>query len=191
SEEPGAVRPERLEDVHDEPFILLALPQVALERRVVLGVANSPDRGDELLVRLWWTKTIPGEQVAAVIEKADVHVPRQRPDAVLVRARRPGAREVGGELVGRELRREIDQPAGTGELGNPDAVEHHDVEARAPALEVDDVELVLIVGRPRQRLALDPHPRMRPLELAQEPGHRIAFAEDAGILEHERDGLAL
>src|SRR5262249_39705159 len=73
----------------------------------------------------------------------------------------------------------------------PDAVEHHDVESGAPTLEVDDVELVLIVGRPWQRLTLHAHPRVRCLELAQEPWQRIAVTEDARVLEYERNGAAL
>src|SRR4030095_1081100 len=99
-------------------------------------------------------------------------------------------REVRGELVGREMRGEIGEPSGAGELRDPDAVEHHDVEPRAPALEVDDVELVLIVRCPRQRLAPDTHTGMRRLERAQEPRQRIGAAEDASVPEHEGDGLA-
>src|SRR5262249_12311128 len=64
-------------------------------------------------------------------------------------------------------------------------------EARASALEIDDVELVLVVRGPGQRLALDAHARMRRLERAQELGQRVGVAEDARVLEDERDGAAL
>src|SRR6266705_270933 len=84
--------------------------------------------------------------------------PGQRPDAPAVRRRRHRAREVRRKLVRPEMRRQVGEPPGAGELGDPDAIEHHDVEPRAPALEVDDVELVLIVRRPRQRLTLDAYP---------------------------------
>src|SRR4029077_17746608 len=67
----------------------------------------------------------------------------------------------------------------------------HDVEPGAPALQIDDVELVLVVRRPRQRLALDAHARVRRLELAQERGQRVGGAEDARVLEHERDRSTL
>src|SRR5206468_1080875 len=121
----------------------------------------------------------------------DVHVPRQRPDAVVVGRRRHRAREERGELGRLQVRREIEQPSRARELRDPDAVEHHHVEARAPAFEVDDVELVLVVRRPRQRLALDAHPGMLGLELAQQRRQRIGVAENARVLEHERDRPAL
>src|SRR5439155_25863959 len=101
------------------------------------------------------------------------------------------AREVRRELVRPQMRRQIGEPPGAGELGDPDAIEHVDVGPRAPALEVDDVELVLIVRGPRQRRAVDADPWMWRLERAQKPGQRIGAPEDAGILEHEGDGPAL
>ncbi len=68
------------------------------------------------------------------------------------------------------VRREVEQPPGAGELGDPDDVHHEDVEAGATALEIDDVELVLLVGVPGQDLACHPHPGMPRLELAEQVG---------------------
>ena len=159
-QKPGAVGPERLEDVDDEPFVLLALPEIAVERGITLPDSNAADLVDELLVRLGRAKAVLGQEIRAVVEEADVEVPGQCPDAPVVRRRGHRAREVRRELVRPQMRRQIGEPPGAGELGDPDAIEHHDVEPRAPALEVDDVELVLIVRGPRQRLAVDADPWM-------------------------------
>ncbi len=189
--ESRAVGPERLQHVDDEPFVLLALPHVAVERRVPLAGANAVHLLDELLVGLRRAQAVLREQVGAIVEKADVEVPRQRPHAVAVGRRGDRARKVGRELVGLQTARQVQEPTRAGELGDPDAVEHHHVEAGAPALEVDDVELVLIVRRPRQGLALDPHTWVGGLELAQKTRQWVGVAEDARVLEHERDRPAL
>ena len=57
--------------------------------------------------------------------------------------------------------RQVEEPSRARELGHPDAVEHHHVEAGPAALEVDDEELPLLVGAPEQRLGLDPDAGMR------------------------------
>ena len=117
-----------------------------LEARVALGGADALDRGDQRVPRRGRLHAVAGEQIGAVVEEADVHVPRQRPQPALPR-RRPHRRgKERRELGGPDVRREIQEPARARELGHPDHVEHHHVEARAASLEVDHVELVLVVG---------------------------------------------
>src|SRR5213593_2802131 len=144
-EQPRPVRPERFENVHHEPLVLLRLPQVAVERGVALALPDPAHLPHERFEGLRRLEPVLPEEVRAVVEEPDVHDPGQREDAAVVRRRLDRAREVRPELARAETRREVEQPAGARELGHPDEVEHHHVEAGAPPLEVDDVELVLLV----------------------------------------------
>ena len=55
------------------------------------------------------------------------------------------AGKCGVELTRAERRRQVEQPARPRELRHPDHVHHHDVDPGVAALEVHDVELVLLV----------------------------------------------
>ena len=100
------------------------------------------------------------------------------------------AGKCGASSGARHPRREVEQPAGLGELGDPDHVEHQHVEGRRRPLEVDHVELVLLVAGPGELLAAHRHPGVGRLELAQQAGDGIGGAEDLGVLEHQRDRAA-
>ena len=182
-----AVGPQGLQHVDHAALVLFALPEVAVEARIALPGLDQAHLPRQLVVRLGRGEAVLREQILAVVQQADVHEPRKSPEPAVLGGGLDGGGEVGVALRGRHLGGEVEDPARSRELGHPDHVQHHHVEGRAAALEVDHVELVLLVRGPRERLALHAHPRMLRLEAPQEARDRVGGAEDLGVLEDQRD----
>ena len=177
-----------LQHVHDQAFVLLALPQHTIQLGIPLARADALRLLDELLPRARRREVVLREQVGAVVENADVHVPRQPPHAAVPDGGGGRRREVRRQLAAGDPRREVEQPAGLRELRHPDEVEQQHVEGRRGAVQIDHVELVLLVAGPRERLAAHGDAGIPALELAQEAGDGIERAEDLGVLEDDRGG---
>ena len=150
--------------------------------------ADALGLGHEIRPRLGRPQPVLVEEIAPVVEQPHVHVPRHPPDTPAIGRRLDRRWKERTELVRSELGGEVEQPPRPRELGHPDDVEHHHVEARAVALEVDDEELALLVTVPGQRLGLHVHAGVPRLELRDQLGDGIALAQDMGVLEDQGDG---
>src|SRR5438093_12443043 len=89
------------------------------------------------------------------------------------------------QISKRYARRQIEEPARLRELGHPDAIEHHDDEARPAPFEIDHEELALLVRAPRQYLRFHADAGMSGLEFGEQLRNRIHGPEDLGVLEDE------
>ena len=132
------------------------------------------------------------QQIGAVVEDADVHVPRHAPHAVAPGGGRPPPRGSAAPAP-RAARREVEQPAGLGELrGDPRPPPATLARAKSYASsEVDHVELMLLVAGPRGLLRYAPSrwdgPPRTP---AADRGSDREGPKQLGVLEHQRDRTA-
>src|SRR5262249_4971003 len=126
----SAVTPDRLVDVANEPLVLPPLPHEPLHSGSLaahaIGDSNELGVGPRRLF----------DEIAPVVENADVAVPGNGERASLEDDRLRGSAEiVASYFVGRKKSRKIGQPAGTRELGDPNGVDEEEIEIARASLE--------------------------------------------------------